>query len=215
MKKRQYSRVDNIIMQIDEALTKSAELPPKHTKRQYPGELAPESNLSRKEKKHVSGLMRVNHAGEISAQALYKAQSFTAHDNKLKESMKKSADEEIDHLYWCERRLDELGGHTSYLSFIWYLGSFGVGIIAGCFGDKLNLGFIAETEHQVAKHLSSHIEKLPKQDERSRIILERIREDELYHATVAEKDGAENLPEGIRRVMTLISKIMTKTAYHI
>jgi len=215
MTKRQYSRLDNIIMQVDDVLSESSKLPTEHIKREYPGELTPESNLSREEKKHVSGLMRVNHAGEISAQALYKAQSLTAIDNKLKESMKKSADEEIDHLNWCERRLDELGGHTSYLSFIWYLGSFGVGIIAGCFGDKLNLGFIAETEHQVAKHLSSHIEKLPKHDERSRVILEQMREDELHHATVAETGGAENLPEGVRRLMTLISKIMTRTAYHI
>ncbi|MEC7876037.1 MAG: 2-polyprenyl-3-methyl-6-methoxy-1,4-benzoquinone monooxygenase [Pseudomonadota bacterium] len=215
MEKRQYSRLDNIIIRIDAVLGESSTLQSEHTKREYPGKLVSESNLNEREKKHVSGLMRVNHAGEISAQALYKAQALTAIDNELRETMKKSADEEIDHLDWCERRLDELGGHTSYLSPIWYLGSFGIGLLAGCFGDKLNLGFIAETEHQVVGHLGSHIEQLPEHDERSRVILEQMREDELHHATTAETNGAENLPKEVKHLMTLVSKIMTKIAYHI
>ena len=159
--------------------------------------------------------MRINHAGEISAQALYKAQAMTAIDDELKDTMKQSAYEESSHLKWCERRLDELGGRTSYLSPIWYFGSFGIGVVAGCFGDKLNLGFIAETEHQVVKHLDSHLEQLPKNDERSRAILEQMRKDELHHAKTAETSGAKNLPKEVRFIMTLVSKIMTKTAYYI
>ena len=215
MEKRQYSRLDNIIMQIDAVLSESSKSHSEHIKREYPGGSVSESKLNEDEKKHISGLMRVNQAGEISAQALYKAQALTAIDNKLKETMKKSADEEIDHLDWCEQRLDELGGHTSYLSPVWYAGSFGVGLLAGFFGDKSNLGFIAETEYHVVKHLDSHIEQLPENDERSRVILEQMRDDELHHATIAETNGAENLPEGIKSLMNLVSKIMTKTAYYI
>jgi len=202
-------------MQIDAVLSEFPKSHTKHMKREYPGRSVSESKLNEDEKKHISGLMRVNHAGEISAQALYKAQALTAIDNKLKETMKKSADEEIDHLNWCEQRLDELGGHTSYLSPVWYAGSFGIGLLAGFFGDKSNLGFIAETEYQVVKHLDSHIEQLPENDERSRVILEQMRDDELHHATIAETNGAENLPEGIKSLMNLVSKIMTKTAYYI
>ena len=214
MGKRQYSKLDNIIMQID-ALLRDSSKSSEHSTREYPGDLYPHSDLNEQEKRHVSGLMRINHAGEISAQALYKAQAMTAIDDELKDSMKQSANEESSHLKWCERRLDELGGRTSYLSPIWYFGSFGIGVVAGCFGDKLNLGFIAETEHQVVKHLDSHLEQLPKNDERSRAILEQMRKDELHHATSAEISGAKNLPKEVRLIMTLVSKIMTKTAYYI
>ena len=214
MGKRQYSKLDNIIMQIDAVLRDSSKSS-EHSTREYPGDLYPHSDLNEQEKRHVSGLMRINHAGEISAQALYKAQAMTAIDDELKDTMKQSAYEESSHLKWCERRLDELGGRTSYLSPIWYFGSFGIGVVAGCFGDKLNLGFIAETEHQVVKHLDSHLEQLPKNDERSRAILEQMRKDELHHATSAEISGAKNLPKEVRFIMTLVSKIMTKTAYYI
>ena len=214
MGKRQYSKLDNIIMQIDAVLRDSSKSS-EHSTREYPGDLYPHSDLNEQEKRHVSGLMRINHAGEISAQALYKAQAMTAIDDELKDTMKQSAYEESSHLKWCERRLDELGGRTSYLSPIWYFGSFGIGVVAGCFGDKLNLGFIAETEYQVVKHLDSHLEQLPKNDERSRAILEQMRKDELHHATSAEISGAKNLPKEVRFIMTLVSKIMTKTAYYI
>ena len=214
MGKRQYSKLDNIIMQIDAVLRDSSKSS-EHSTREYPGDLYPHSDLNEQEKRHVSGLMRINHAGEISAQALYKAQAMTAIDDELKDTMKQSAYEESSHLKWCERRLDELGGRTSYLSPIWYFGSFGIGVVAGCFGDKLNLGFIAETEHQVVKHLDSHLEQLPKNDERSRAILAQMRKDELHHATSAEISGAKNLPKEVRFIMTLVSKIMTKTAYYI
>ena len=214
MGKRQYSKFDNIIMQIDAVLRDSSKSS-EHSTREYPGDLYPHSALNELEKRHVSGLMRINHAGEISAQALYKAQAMTAIDDELKDTMKQSAYEESSHLKWCERRLDELGGRTSYLSPIWYFGSFGIGVLAGCFGDKLNLGFIAETEYQVVKHLDSHLEQLPKNDERSRAILEQMRKDELHHAKTAETSGAKNLPKEVRFIMTLVSKIMTKTAYYI
>ena len=214
MGKRQYSKLDNIIMQIDAVLRDSSKSS-EHSTREYPGDLYPHSDLNEQEKRHVSGLMRINHAGEISAQALYKAQAMTAIDDELKDTMKQSAYEESSHLKWCERRLDELGGRTSYLSPIWYFGSFGIGVVAGCFGDKLNLGFIAETEYQVVKHLDSHLEQLPKNDERSRAILEQMRKDELHHAKTAETSGAKNLPKEVRFIMTLVSKIMTKTAYYI
>ena len=214
MEKRQYSKLDNIIMQIDAVLRDSSKSS-EHSTREYPGDLYPHSDLNEQEKRHVSGLMRINHAGEISAQALYKAQAMTAIDDELKDTMKQSAYEESSHLKWCERRLDELGGRTSYLSPIWYFGSFGIGVVAGCFGDKLNLGFIAETEYQVVKHLDSHLEQLPKNDERSRAILEQMRKDELHHAKTAETSGAKNLPKEVRFIMTLVSKIMTKTAYYI
>ena len=214
MGKRQYSKLDNIIMQIDAVLRDSSKSS-EHSTREYPGDLYPHSDLNEQEKRHASGLMRINHAGEISAQALYKAQAMTAIDDELKDTMKQSAYEESSHLKWCERRLDELGGRTSYLSPIWYFGSFGIGVVAGCFGDKLNLGFIAETEYQVVKHLDSHLEQLPKNDERSRAILEQMRKDELHHAKTAETSGAKNLPKEVRFIMTLVSKIMTKTAYYI
>jgi ubiquinone biosynthesis monooxygenase Coq7 len=183
--------------------------------RPYPAEGHAEVSLDENTKKHVSGLMRVNHAGEIAAQALYKAQALTATDDELKETMQRSADEEIDHLNWCESRLKELNDHTSYLEPVWYAGSFGIGIVAGLFGDKWNLGFLAETEYQVVRHLDSHLKQIPQNDKRSRAILEQMRVDELQHAITAEKSGAENLPNGVKRLMSLTSKVMTKTAYKI
>ncbi len=215
MKSRQYSALDRGIMILDSVLlnlSKSSEI---KEKRPNPAENHSESSLTENEKKHISGLMRVNHAGEIAAQALYKAQAITATDDELKKTMQLSAEEEVDHLNWCESRIQELGDHTSYLEPVWYAGSFGIGVIAGCFGDKWNLGFLAETEHQVVRHLDSHLQQLPKKDQRSRAILEQMREDELHHAVTAEKSGAANLPKSVKRLMSLTSKIMTKTAYKI
>ena len=169
--------------------------------------------MNEDEKRHISGLMRVNHAGEIAAQALYKAQALTARDTELKKTMQVSADEEIDHLNWCESRLKELNDHTSYLEPVWSVGSFGIGLVAGFFGDKWNLGFLAETEYQVVRHLDSHLKQIPERDQRSRAILLQMREDELHHATTAEMSGAKNLPESVKILMGFTSKIMTKTAY--
>ena len=215
MNKRQFSKLDEFIMHIDNLLSEFSKSGDREIQREYPAKSYSQSELNGQEKKHVSGLMRVNHVGEIAAQALYKAQALTAVDDELKKIMKQSADEEIDHLDWCEQRLNELDGRVSYLMPIWYLGSFGIGVLAGVFGDKWNLGFIAETEHQVVRHLEKHLEELPEGDERSRAILEQMREDESHHATAAETRGAKKLPEGIKRLMMLASKLMTKTAYHI
>jgi 3-demethoxyubiquinol 3-hydroxylase len=215
MKSRQYSALDHGIMHLDSILGNLSKSAISRRKRSYPAELHSESNLDENEKKHVSALMRVNHAGEIAAQALYKAQALTARDNELNKAMQQSADEEQDHLDWCKSRINELGDHTSYLEPVWYAGSFAIGVVAGCFGDKWNLGFLAETEHQVVRHLDAHLKQLPENDARSRAILEQMREDELRHAITAETAGAENLPKGIKRLMSLTSKIMTKTAYKI
>ena len=215
MNKRQFSKLDEFIMHIDNLLGEFSKSGDREIQREYPAKAHPQPELNEQEKKHVSGLMRVNHVGEIAAQALYKAQALTAVDDELKKIMKQSADEEIDHLDWCEQRLNELDSHVSYLMPIWYLGSLGIGVLAGVFGDKWNLGFIAETEHQVVRHLEKHLEELPEGDERSRAILEQMREDESHHATAAETRGAKKLPEGIKRLMMLASKLMTKTVYHI
>ncbi len=215
MKSRQYSALDRGILFFDSALANLSKSDTIRKKRPYPAATHSESNLGENEKKHISALMRVNHAGEIAAQALYKAQALTARDDELKKTMQQSADEEEDHLDWCESRIKELGDHTSYLEPVWYMGSFGIGVVAGCFGDKWNLGFLAETEYQVVRHLDSHLQQLPEKDERSRAILEQMRTDELQHAVTAEKSGAANLPKSVKRLMSLTSKVMTKTAYKI
>jgi ubiquinone biosynthesis monooxygenase Coq7 len=157
--------------------------------------------------------MRVNHAGEISAQALYQAQALTARSAATRTSMKQAAEEENDHLAWCAQRLEELGGHISHLSSIWYLGSFAIGTLAGLAGDKWSLGFLAETEEQVVRHLEAHLENLPSEDHKSRKIVSQMRADESEHATMAVEIGAVALPKPIKKMMALFSKVMTKTAY--
>ena len=215
MKSRRYTVLDRGIMAFDSFVTHLPKADNKIGHRTYPAKGHAEIQMDENTKKHVSGLMRVNHAGEIAAQALYKAQALMATDDELKKIMQESADEEIDHLDWCEARLKELGEHTSYLEPLWYGGSFGIGVIAGLFGDKWNLGFLAETEYQVVRHIDSHLNQIPKNDKRSRAILEQMREDESQHAVTAEKSGAENLPDSAKRLMSLTSKVMTKTAYKI
>lgn len=205
--------MDRGIIALDSIIGNLSKADKIRKKRPYPAKALPESNLDENEKKHISALMRVNHAGEIAAQALYKAQALTARGVELKKTMQQSADEEQDHLDWCELRLKELGDHTSYLEPVWYAGSFSLGVVAGCFGDKWNLGFLAETEHQVVRHLDAHLKQIPDKDCRTRAILEQMREDECHHAVTAENAGAENLPKGVKRLMSLTSKIMTKTAY--
>ncbi len=215
MKSREYSALDRGIMLLDSVLGSLSKPSTDKNKKPSPAKVHSESNMGENEKKHVSALMRVNHAGEVAAQALYKAQALTAKDDELKKAMQQSADDEIDHLDWCESRIKELDDHTSYLEPVWYAGSFAIGVVAGCFGDKWNLGFLAETEHQVVRHLDKHLQQLPVNDNRSRAILEQMREDELHHAMTAENAGAENLPKGVKRLMSLTSKVMTKTAYKI
>ena len=219
---RSYSTLDQLIMHADTALrTLFGE--PVSSERNYPADIAiecktdtnPDIELSAQEKKHITGLMRVNHSGEVSAQALYQGQSLTSRNNDIREKLQQAAIEENDHLNWTKNRIEELGGHTSYLNPLWYSGSFAIGAFAGAIGDKWNLGFLAETEHQVVNHLESHLNKLPDADLRSRAILEQMKIDELKHATTAIENGAAELPPPVKKLMAAMSKVMTGTTYYI
>ena len=160
-------------------------------------------------------MMRVNHTGEVCAQALYQAQAITARSDAVRKAMECAANEENDHLSWCEERLTQLDSHKSYLNPVWYCGSFIIGTLFGLVGDRWNLGFLAETERQVVEHLDNHLKKLPVDDHRSRVILEQMRDDEANHATGAVKAGARELPDPVKRMMALAAKIMTTTAARI
>lgn len=211
MFKRRYSFLDHCVMQVDSALRPLMIV--SQFSRKNPADKQAESVLSTSERKRSIGLMRVNHAGEISARALYQAQALTAKSQTVKNSMSQAAIEELDHLVWCGDRLKELGSHPSYLNPIWYLGSFALGSLAGLAGDRWSLGFVAETERQVVNHLQEHLQQLPVSDQKSRVILQQMQEDESHHATTAQTAGARDLPFAIKRVMSLLSKIMTRTAY--
>ena len=173
------------------------------------------AELSEDERKHVAGLMRVDHVGEICAQALYQGQAFTAKDKQTREHMLYAADEETDHLDWCKKRLDELNSHTSLLNPLWYTGSFAIGAAAGIAGNGWNLGFVVETERQVEAHLDEHLKELPEHDKRSEAILQQMKEDEIRHADDALHAGGKPLPEPIKQAMRIMSKIMTSIAYRI
>ena len=214
MSKRNYSVLDGFINRIDEHLGAFISQP-QQTLRAYPADNVEHAMLSETERRQSEGFMRVNHAGEVSAQALYKAQALTARDSQVREAMERSAEEEIDHLVWCEERLNELGGHTSLLGPFWFLGSFTIGSLAGLVGDKWNLGFVVETENQVVEHLDEHLNEISTSDLRSRAVLEQMREDEAHHASVALHAGAASLPESVKKMMRLLSRVMTKTAYWI
>lgn len=211
---RHYSPFDQFIISADTALrTLFGE--PKTTARDYPAEGIEDTGFSDQDRKHISGLMRVNHSGEVSAQALYQGQAMTSGNEEIREKLREAAIEENDHLDWTRRRLDELGSHTSLLNPLWYGGSFAIGAFAGAIGDKWNLGFLAETEHQVVKHLDAHLGKLPPADRRSRAILEQMKTDELKHATTAIDHGAAALPPPVKTLMAAMSKIMTTAAYYV
>jgi ubiquinone biosynthesis monooxygenase Coq7 len=169
--------------------------------------------LSAAESRLAAGLMRVNHSGEVCAQALYQGQALTARNSDLKASLERAAEEENDHLHWCGRRVAELGSHTSLLNPLWYAGSLALGAAAGALGDRWNLGFLGETERQVTAHLESHLARLPAADRASRAILEQMREDEQRHATQAMQSGGAELPAPVKHLMRLSSKLMTRTAF--
>jgi ubiquinone biosynthesis monooxygenase Coq7 len=171
--------------------------------------------LSEQEKKHAAGLMRVNHVGEVCAQALYQAQRLTSVSPHLQSQLAHAAKEEEDHLVWCAKRLEELGSRPSLLNPIWFAGSFAIGTLAGLAGDQWSLGFVVETEKQVENHLNSHLEALPLNDLASRSIVEQMRIEEIEHGNMARNLGAKELPEPITKVMGLISQVMTKTAYYL
>jgi len=168
--------------------------------------------MSLDQKRLAAGLMRVNHAGEMAAQALYQGQSLTARDPKLADKLKYASIEEADHLNWCRNRLEELDERPSLLDPLWYAGSFAIGMAAGIAGDRWNLGFLAETEHQVVRHLDNHLDRLPENDVRSRAIVEQMKIDEQGHAELAENLGAAELPQPIKQFMKLTSKVMTNLA---
>jgi len=165
------------------------------------------------EREHSAGLMRVNHTGEVCAQALYQAQSIVARDGEVRRSLARAAREEEDHLAWTQERLDELGARTSLANPLWYAGSFAIGLCAGIGGDRINLGFVAETERQVEEHLTSHMDRLPLADARSRAIVAAMRDDEMRHGTIARDAGAAELPSAFRSLMRATAKLMTVIAY--
>jgi ubiquinone biosynthesis monooxygenase Coq7 len=181
----------------------------------YPAKNLPEAELDAREIAHIAGLMRVNNAGEVAAQGLYRGQALSARAEALSKAMQQAAAEENEHLNWCQRRLGELKQRRSLLDGIWYWGSFSLGALAGAAGDKWSLGFVRETEQQVCAHLDRHLEQLPQADERSRAILRSMRADESRHAENAAAAGAADLPAPVTTAMTLVSKIMTFSAYRI
>ncbi len=214
MDTRRQTVADHIIANLDQA-ARTVFGRPTPTERANPGGSVAENRLSDRERLESARLMRVNHAGEVAAQALYQGQALTAKLPGVRARMERAALEENDHLLWCEQRLDELGSHTSYLNPLWHAGSLLIGACAGLAGDKWSLGFVAETEHQVVAHLQNHLSSLPQSDLKSRAILEQMAEDEGRHATVAVQAGGANLPAPVKTAMSLISSIMTRTAYRL
>jgi len=214
MSTRHYTPLDRLLMHFDTGL-RTVFGQPSVTERPNPAETVEEGELSEAERDLAGRLMRVNHAGEVAAQGLYEGQSLTARLPEVREKMERAALEENDHLAWCEQRCEELGTHTSYFSPAWYMGSVAIGALAGIAGDKWSLGFVAETEYQVVRHLEEHLEHIAEQDTKSRAILDQMREDEGQHATTALKAGGASLPKPVRDLMQLTSKVMTRTAYYI
>jgi ubiquinone biosynthesis monooxygenase Coq7 len=209
---RNYSAIDRLIISFDDALrltTGQAHA----AKRENPAGSIPEVVMDEKNRRHAAGLMRINHAGEICAQALYAGQAATARNPEVQAEMQQAAEEEIDHLSWCKDRLDELESRPSVLAPLWYAGSFAIGAAAGLAGDGWSLGFLKETENQVEAHLEGHIAKLPAEDERSRAILDQMKIDEAKHAQMAEDSGAFDLPRPVRRLMKLTAGAMKAVAY--
>ncbi len=211
---RNYTPFDHLLMHIDQAVRTVFGGPPT-ARRANPAAAHGEADLDTAQRTLAARLMRVDHAGEIAAQGLYQGQALTARLDDVRERMEQAAEEENDHLAWCAGRLQELDSHTSRLDPLWYLGAVSIGALAGIAGDKWSLGFVAETERQVVKHLEDHLQRLPEQDARSRAILEQMRDDEEGHATVAIAAGGAPLPGPIKRVMGIASKVMTETAYWI
>jgi ubiquinone biosynthesis monooxygenase Coq7 len=203
--------IDRLIAGFDRGLRTL--FAPAQTLRPVPGEAVPEAPLEASARALVAALMRVNHTGEVCAQALYEGQALTARDEAVKAALERAAREETEHLAWTERRIAELGDRKSSLNPLFYAGSFAIGAVTGLLGDRLSLGFLAETERQVVEHLSAHLERLPSEDAKSRAILEQMREDEGRHATSALEHGAAELPEPAKRAMRFASGIMTRTTF--
>lgn len=208
---RQFSPLDRLLAELDHGL-RTAFTPPAAA-RPAPGRDGPEPVLTDAERRQVEGLMRVNHTGEIAAQALYRGQALVARHADQRASLLAAADEEQDHLAWCAGRLEEIGGHASYLAPAWYGGSLAIGVAAGLAGDRWSLGFVEETETQVSAHLDDHVNRLPEQDRRSRAILNQMRADEARHADAARHAGARELPGPVKWTMTRIADLMRFVSY--
>jgi|SoiMethySBSTD1v2_1073268.scaffolds.fasta_scaffold677813_2 ubiquinone biosynthesis monooxygenase Coq7 len=203
--------IDRWIAQVDRALRTVSNVA--DASRASPAEALPETQLSEHDRRHAAALMRVNHVGEVCAQALYQGQALTARDPHARQALERAAREEEDHLAWSAQRVHELGGRTSLLNPVWYAGAFAIGTVAGALGDRWNLGFLAETERQVEEHLSGHLERLPTGDARTRTLVEAMRADEARHRDTALRLGAAELPGPVRSTMRLASRIMTTVAY--
>jgi ubiquinone biosynthesis monooxygenase Coq7 len=186
---------------------------PAAPQRPNPAGGAAPGELKDRERRHAAALMRINHAGEIAAQALYHGQALTARNPAIRDTLRRAAEEEGDHLAWCDERLRELGSRPSVLNPLWYAGSFAIGALAGACGDRVSLGFLAETERQVEGHLDDHLERLPAADARSRRVLEEMKRDEIRHGDAAQAAGAVELPAPVKVLMKLTSRVMTRTAY--
>ena len=211
---RHYSPIDRLLMQADAAM-RTLIPNSSHASRPSPAVVEPKSTLDAEQTRHIAGLMRINHTGEVCAQALYQGQALTAQLPDIREKMEQAAEEEIDHLVWCENRIRELGSHTSVLNPLFYGLSFAIGATAGAISDKVSLGFVAATEDQVCKHLDEHLQQIPETDRKSRAILEQMRIDEEEHATSALDAGGYRFPTPIKFGMSLMAKVMTSSTYRI
>ncbi|HEY7884835.1 MAG TPA: 2-polyprenyl-3-methyl-6-methoxy-1,4-benzoquinone monooxygenase [Cellvibrionaceae bacterium] len=214
MHQPRFSLFDRLVMQADHALRTLA-AGKTVTSRPSPAADIKDGELSEQQKRVSRALMRVNHTGEVCAQALYQGQALTAKLEHVRAQMQEAADEEVDHLVWCEQRINELGGHTSWLNPLWYGLSFSIGAGAGLVSDKISLGFVAATEEQVCKHLQSHLARLPETDQKSRVVIEKMLEDEARHAAGALQAGGYNFPAPVKQAMTQASRAMTTASYYV
>ena len=205
--------VDHFIIEADKILRTL--FASQSSVRPHPDAGLPEAELSETERRHVAGLMRVNHSGEVCAQALYQGQALTSRDPAVRDALREAAHEEVEHLAWTEQRLRELGSHTSFLNPLWYVGSLTLGVVAGKLGDRWNLGFLAETEKQVTAHLESHLDRLPESDEKSAAIIRQMAIDETSHAHTADGLGAAQFPPVIKQLMQQTSRLMTSLSYRV
>ncbi|WP_423598016.1 2-polyprenyl-3-methyl-6-methoxy-1,4-benzoquinone monooxygenase [Roseateles sp. MS654] len=207
------SRADLWISTLDHGLKTLAGVAP--MARPAPAPTSPDSELDESQRKLSASLMRVNHVGEVCAQALYRAQALSTRDEELREHLEHAAQEEIDHLAWCADRLRDLNDRPSLLNPLWYGGAFAIGTVAGLIGDKVSLGFVIETERQVEAHLASHLERLPEGDRSSRAIVAQMKDEEARHAAEARARGGVELPAPVRGLMRMAAKVMTRTAHHL
>jgi len=210
---RNFSPIDQVLGAADNFLRSIATTPP--SSRPYPAKQIPEGQLSDTERKLAAALMRVNHSGEVAAQALYQGQALTAKTPEMARLLQEAATEEADHLNWTAKRIEALGSRTSVLAPLWYIGAFTIGAIAGRLGDRVSLGFLAETERQVEQHLMGHMSRLPLADEPSRAVVEQMKEDEIKHMNTALDQGGADLPRPVQMAMQASGKFMTTVAHYI